>query len=212
VVAGSKYFFGETLMNIVERVKNILLSPVREWGVINGESASVNSLYLNYAAILAAIPAIAGFIGNSLVGVTFFGVTIRTPIIAGLAMAIVTYVLTLAMLYVIALIIDALAPKFDGQSNLVQALKVTVYGGTPVWVASILLIVPALGVLVGLAGLYSLVLYWLGLPKLMKVPEEKKVGFNIAVFVCAIVAGIVAAVVMGAFGAMFGVGAVAVMR
>jgi hypothetical protein len=116
------------------------------------------------------------------------------------------------MLYVIALIINALAPKFNGHANLVQALKVSVYGGTPVWVASILMIVPTLGVLVTLAGIYSLVLYWLGLPKLMKVPEEKKVGFNITVFVCAIVAGIVAATIMGAIGAMFGVGSATSMR
>ncbi|MDR0770259.1 MAG: YIP1 family protein [Burkholderiales bacterium] len=196
-------------MNIVARVKNILLSPIREWAVIDGEEATINSLYTNYAVILALIPAVAGFIGNSLVGMTVLGMTFRTPIVAGLVMAIVMYVIGLAMLYVFALVINALAPKFDGQANLVQAFKVAVYGATAVWVASILTIVPALGVLVLLAAIYSLVLYWLGLPKLMKVPEEKKIGFNITVFVCMIVVGIVVSVVMGAIGAGLGVGAAA---
>jgi hypothetical protein len=77
-------------VDIIARIKNILLTPVQEWGVINGESASVNSLYTSYAIPLALIPVVAGFIGNSLIGVTMFGVTVRTPIIAGLGMAIVT--------------------------------------------------------------------------------------------------------------------------
>jgi len=191
-------------VNIVARIKNILLSPVQEWGVIDGENASVNSLYTQYAVLLAIIPAVAGFIGNSLVGVSLLGMTIRVPIVSGLVLAVIGYVFGLVMLYVIAQVIFALTPKFDGQPNLVQALKVAVYSMTPVWVASILLIVPALSPIALLAGIYSLVLYWLGLPKLMKVPEEKKTVFCLAVIVCAIVASFIISAAVGAVGAMFG--------
>jgi hypothetical protein len=197
-------------VDIVARVKNILLSPVKEWGVIDGESATVNSLYTNYAVLLALIPAISGFIGNSLIGVTIFGITVRTPIVSGLVLAIMTYVLALGMLYVMALIINALAPQFDTKPNLVQALKVAVYSATPAWVVSVLMIIPALSPLVALAGIYSLVLYWLGLPKLMKVPEDKKVVFNIVVLISVIVVGAVLASIVGFIGASFGVGSVSV--
>ncbi|MDR0251015.1 MAG: YIP1 family protein [Burkholderiales bacterium] len=195
-------------MDIVARVKNILLSPVKEWGVIDGESATVNSLYTHYAVFLALIPAVAGFIGNSLIGMTAFGITVRTPIISGLVMAIMTYALALGMLYVMALIINALAPQFDTKPNLVQALKVAVYSATPAWVVSALMIIPALAPLVVLGSIYSLVLYWLGLPKLMKVPEEKKIVFNIVVLVSVIVVGVVLAFIVGSIGASFGVGSV----
>lgn len=191
-------------MNIVARIKNILLSPVKEWGVIDGESASIGSLYTGYAIPLALIPAVAGFIGNSFVGMSVMGMAIKTPVVAGVVMAIVSYAFGLALLYVVALLINALAPKFDGQANLVQALKVTVYSATPVWVVSILTVIPMLGVLVLLAGIYSLALYWMGLPKLMKVPQEKKVGFNITVFLCVIVLYIVIGAVVSAIGGMFG--------
>ncbi|MDR2173475.1 MAG: YIP1 family protein [Burkholderiales bacterium] len=197
-------------MDIVARVKNILLSPVKEWGVIDKESATVNSLYTNYAVFLALIPAVAGFIGNSLVGVTIFGITVRTPVISGLVMAIMTYALILGMLYVMALIINALAPQFDTKPNLVQALKVAVYSATPAWVVSVLMIIPAFSPLVALASIYSLVLCWLGLPKLMKVPEEKKVIFSIVVLVSVIVVSAVLVPIVGFIGSSFGTDAVSV--
>jgi hypothetical protein len=199
-------------VDIVSRVKNILLQPVKEWGVIDGESASVNSLYTNYAILLALIPAVAGFIGNSLIGFSMMGMTIRTPIVAGLVLAIMSYVIGLAMLYVVALIINALAPQFNGKLDLVQALKVAVYSATPVWVASILLIIPVLGVLVLLAAIYSLVLFWLGAPRLMRVPEDKKVVFNIVVIVCAVVVSVVLFGIVNAISGALGLGPAAMMR
>ncbi|MDR2244667.1 MAG: YIP1 family protein [Burkholderiales bacterium] len=187
-------------MDIVARVKNILLAPVKEWSVIDGESATVSSLYTNYAVLLALIPAVCGFIGNSLIGMTVMGMTIKTPIVAGLVMAIMSYAIGLAMLYIIALIINALTPQFNGKPDLVQALKVAVYAATPVWIASVLTIIPVLGTLVLLAAIYSLVLYWLGLPKLMKVPEDKKVVFCIVVLVSVIVVSVVLFGIIGALG------------
>ena len=53
---------GPKSTGIVVRVQNILLHPKQEWDVIDGESATVQSLFLGYACILAAIPAIAHLI------------------------------------------------------------------------------------------------------------------------------------------------------
>ena len=69
---------------LIARVKNILLTPKTEWPVIAGETESVQSLYLNYILVLAAIPAVFGFIKNSILGTSFFGVTVHTPIGAGI--------------------------------------------------------------------------------------------------------------------------------
>lgn len=184
-------------MNIIARIKGILLSPVQEWGVIDTESASVSSLYTKYAALLALIPAVASFIGTSLIGITVMEITVRTPIVTGLVVAVISYALALAMLYVLALIANALAPQFGGQPNVVQALKVAVYSATPQWVVSIVLILPKLSLIAALVGIYGLVLMWLGLPRLMKVPDEKKVAYNIIFIICAIVAFIVIGFIVG---------------
>ena len=55
-------------MNLVDRVKNILLQPSQEWAVIETETTDTKTLYTSYAMILAAIPAVAGFIGGSIIG------------------------------------------------------------------------------------------------------------------------------------------------
>jgi len=90
--------------------------------------------------------------------------------------------------FVLALIIDALAPTFGGQKNPIQALKVAAYSATAAWVAGIFGLIPALGFL-GLLGLYSLYLLFLGLPILMKAPEDKAMGYTLVVIVAAIVLG-----------------------
>jgi hypothetical protein len=177
-------------MSLIDRVKGILLTPQKEWPIIDAEPATTASLYSGYIAPLAAIPAIAGFIGLSLLGYNLLGSTFRTPIGSGITGMVLRYVLSLAGIYVLALIIDALAPNFGGTKNPTQALKVAAYSATASWVAGIFLILPALGVL-GLLGLYSVYLLYLGLPVLMKVPADKSLGYTAIVIICAIVVWVI---------------------
>lgn len=187
-------------MSLVARVKAILLTPRTEWPVIEGEPATVGSLYTGYVIPLAAIPAVASFIGLSLIGMHVLGVNVQVPVAAGIKGAIARYVLSLVATYVLALIIDALAPSFGGTRNSLSALKVAVYSSTAAWVAGIFALIPSLSIL-GLLGLYSLYLLYLGLPALMKAPKEKAAGYTIVVVLCAIVlfvlVGWLAGTVMG---------------
>ena len=177
-------------MNLVDRVKNILLQPKQEWAVIETEATDPNTLYTTYAMILAAIPAVAGFIGGSIIGYSAFGISVRVPMVQGIAGMIVGYVLSLGGVYVLALIIDALAPNFGGTKNMNQALKLAVYSATASWLAGIFSMVPGLRIL-GLLGLYSLYLLYTGLPLLMKSPEDKSMTYTIVIVVCALVISIV---------------------
>lgn len=173
---------------LIARAKNILLTPKTEWPVIAGEAETVQSLYLNYILVLAAIPAVFGFIKNSILGTSFFGVTVHTPIGAGITGMIVYYVLSLAMVFVMALIIDALAGTFGAQKNQVQALKTVAYAYTASWIAGIAVILGVLGILVALAGgIYSIYLLYLGLPNTMKCPPDKAGGYTAVSIICAIV-------------------------
>jgi hypothetical protein len=173
-------------VNIVERAKNILLTPSAEWDKIAGEEHTVQGLYTGWIMILAAIPAIAGFIGLSLIGMSAFGFSYRVPITYGIGNAIVSYLLGLASVYVMALIIDELASKFGGQKDFAQAFKVAAFTPTASWLAGIFSIIPALSIL-GILGLYSLYLLYVGAPKLMKVPDEKATSYVVVVIICAIV-------------------------
>ncbi|HXY90144.1 MAG TPA: Yip1 family protein [Xanthobacteraceae bacterium] len=185
-------------MSLIDRVKNIILTPKTEWPVIDREPGDVPYIFTNYVAILAAIPAICGFIGMSIVGMSLPGVgTVRIPVASGLVNAIVGYLLAFAVVYVVALIVDALAPTFGGRKNFDSALKVTAYSYTPSWLVGVFLLIPGLRFLM-ILGLYGLYLLWLGLPVLMKSPQDKSLGYTVAVVVCAIVIGIVLGMIQGA--------------
>jgi len=177
-------------VNLVDRAKNILLKPREEWAVISAEPHTVQDLYTGYVMILAAIPAVASFIGFSLIGVSTFMGSYRWPITTGITHMILQYVLNLGWVYVLALIIDALAPNFGGEKNFMQALKVSAFSPTAMWLAGIFSIIPAIAIL-GILGLYSLYLLYTGLPLLMKTPAEKAVPYTVVVIIIAIVLGII---------------------
>lgn len=189
------------LDKLLGRVLNILVQPRNEWPVIAGERTEPVALYLNYVAILAVIPAIATFVSLALVGTLHAG---RFGAGVAFATAVSTYVMSLVMVFVVALIADALAPSFAGRKDLNQALKLTAYAMTASWVAGVLTFLPVIGALIALlGGIYSLYLFYLGTPLLMKVPEQKAVGYTAVIVAIAIVIGFVIGMLNAA---MFGTG------
>jgi len=197
---------------LIARVKNILLTPKSEWPVIAGESATVAGLYTNYIIVLAAIPPVFGFVKGSILGYSFFGVTSRTGFGAGITAMILHYVLSLALIFVMALIIDALAGTFAAQKNQVQALKTAAYAATASWIAGIGVILGiGLGSLIGLAGVvYTVYLLYLGLPQTMKCPADKAGGYAAVSIIIAVVLGWIMMLMVGSVvgtGALMGMGA-----
>ena len=181
--------------SLVTRATNMIRSPKTEWEVIDAEPATIAGIYTSYVMILAAIPAIAQTLGLLFFMPRMpavealgraFGVPVMTTgsIIAG---GVASYVFTLIGVYVTALIIDALAPSFGGTKDPIKAFKVAAYYPTAAWVAGVLAIIPFLGILVLVAGIYSLYTLFLGLPRLMRVPQEKAVGYFVVTLIVAIV-------------------------
>ena len=126
-----------------------------------------------------------------------------------IVIAALSYVFSLVGVYIMGMIIDALAPSFDGQKNQVQAMKLAVYPYTAAWVAGILNIVPLLGILAVIAAFYGLYILYLGLPKLMKCPEDKTIGYFLVSIVVAIVVQMIIGAVIGSITMMLTIGAIA---
>lgn len=192
-----------TKLNLVDRVKNILLVPRQEWPVIGQEQDSIAGLYTRYILLLSALPAVAGFIKFSLIGtsIPLTGVTVRVGVFSGLFSMLVQYGLGLLAVYLLAMIVEALAPTFGGQKNRVQALKVVAYAYTASWVASVAVILPWIGWLLSLAGgVYAIYLLYLGLPSTMHNPPERSLAYTVVTVVCAIVLGVVMALILSVFG------------
>jgi hypothetical protein len=181
-------------MNIVERVKRLLLSPDPEWSVIAAEPTTLGSLITGYALPLAALSAIGSLVG-SLMFLSGLGL--------GFAMraAVIGLVMSLVGVVVLAFIIDALAPTFGAAKSSDSAAKVAAYAPTAAWVGGFFQIIPLLGTVIALIGaLYSLYLLYLGLMRVMKSPQDKAVAYALVVVLVAIVVGFVASYITTMIG------------
>jgi len=192
---------------MVGRIKAILTDPKSEFARIDAEPMTVSGIMTGWVVPLAAIGPLARLIGTMAFasgGISIGGVTITAaPSTSYLvASAITQYIGAVIGAYVCALIVSALAPTFGGQKDPVKAMKLVAYGGTAAYIASIFAIVPALGLLAFL-GLYSLYLFYVGLPVLMKSPEDKSIVYLIVIVIAYIVVMMVAGVLLGMASAVF---------
>ncbi|MDZ7624602.1 MAG: Yip1 family protein [Ignavibacteriaceae bacterium] len=187
-------------MNLVERAKNIIVTPKTEWDAVSAEEPNIQQILLGYVLPLALIPTIAVIIGWGLIGI--FGFTSFTY---GIAMGLVQLINAFLSVLVAGFVIDLLAPSFGSQKNMGRAVQLVAYSMTPIWIAGILNILPTIGWLAGLIGLYGLYLMYLGLAPLMKTPEDKKVGYLVVsiiilIVVYFVIAAILTAILMAIFG------------
>ena len=185
-------------MDIVSRVKGILVTPEAEWAAIEKEPGTPGYLFANYVVYLAAIPPVASFIGGAIVGVAVPSVgTVRVPLFIGLLGAVIGYLLSFAIVYAVAIIIDQLAPRFGALKDFANALKVTVYCFTPYWLAGVFQLMAGLRFVGYLLALFGIYLLWTGLPRLMRPLPDRAAAYVAAAAACA-------------FGIMFVIGVIEV--
>lgn len=192
-------------MSLIERAKNILLTPKTEWEVVAAELTPPGRIITGYVLPLAAIAAVAGFIGAVMIGTTvpLLG-TVRATVVGGVVTAILQLVMAVVAVFVMGFIIDALAPTFGAQKSMNQAVKVAAYSYTPIWVLSILAIIPWLGLIVAIVAIvYAIYLLYLGLPRVMRGPPEKAAGYTALVVVVGIVLGFIISLLMALVTAPF---------
>lgn len=177
-------------MDLVARVQGILLKPKDEWVKIKEESLPISVLFTSYAVLLAAIPAVCKFIGLILVGRRIPWRLGLIPVSFGRALfsAIFLYLMTLVSVYVLGIIINALAPTFSSKQNQENAMKIAVFSMSPIWVAGVFNIIPFLSWLGIIGIIYGIYLFYFGFTSsLMETPPDKVIGY----FVVCIVTGII---------------------
>lgn len=185
------------MQQLIDRVKRILLTPSPEWEKISEESWTIQDLFIKHAMILAAIPAVAGIIGHSLIGYSIWGKTIRFGLTDALLWGILYYILSLASAYAVGVIMEALAPKFEIEKDPITSMKIAVFSFTAYWVGGILYIIPRLSVVGSLLGIYSLFLMYVGMKKIRGIPPEKLMAYFVTVVVISIVISMIVGVIAG---------------
>lgn len=183
-------------MNIIERVKNIIVNPKKEWEVIDGESATMSSLLTGYVLPLAAVGAIAGFIGYAFIGIDVgFGIKMK-GMNWGLYQGITTFIVTIVSFVVSSYVVDALANSFASEKNINKSAQLVAYGTTPGMIGAILGVFPMLAIIGSLFGLYGIYLWYLGLGPIKKTPEDKKIVYIIVCILVYIVLMVIVGMIM----------------
>jgi hypothetical protein len=197
-------------MNAIERAKNIITSPNKEWDVIALEQPNTGQIIMGYVLLLAGAAAVAAFIGYGLIGsgsglfhtygTTGWGIYYALNVLVG----------AIAGVFISAFVIDALAPSFGSEKNMGRSVQLVAYSYTPFWVASLLAIYPPLAIVALVAGIYGLYLLYIGMPKLKKTPADKQAGYFIVSLVTIIVVYfviglIMSRIVLSAMGLSYGV-------
>lgn len=191
-------------MSLVDRAKNIIMTPKTEWPVIAGEEPAMGQIITAYVIPLALISTIASIVGFGIFGRSFSW---------GIAMGLVQLVTAVVGVYVTAFVIDFLAPNFGSQKNIGRSVQLVAYSFTPVWVAGVFYIVPALGILVLIAGLYGLYLLYLGLPVLMNTPQDKTIGYLVvSIIVIILVYWVISMILTAIFLGIFGLSSLTMMQ
>ncbi len=194
--------------NLVQRVINIITKPKQEWLVVAQEQPNAMKLIGGYALILALIPALSSFIKYGIIGFSFMGYTSRS-VSSGIQTGLVSLLSAVIGVYLLAWVIDLLAPSFDSQKNFGRSLQLAVYSSTPQWVAGILILFSTtLSMLIMVIGLYAIYLLAVGMPVLKNTPKEKVVGYVALTIVAMIVIAVVMSLILTAFLGLFFVGRV----
>ena len=188
--------------SLVDRAKAIILTPKEEWPRIAPETTPQGDILKGYVLPLAAIGPVASLIGGQVFGSGALGFSWKPGIVWSLSTALVSFVMAIVSVFVLAFIADQLAPKFSGESNKAAAFKLIAYSSTAYWLAGIFGLIPSLAFF-SILGFYSFFLLYVGATPLMKVPQDKAVGFTAVTVVCGaillIMAGIVTTTVTGLF-------------
>ncbi len=168
-----------SIMNVVSRAKNIIMTPKTEWAVIASEDAGTNTVFLGYALPLIVLSAAAAFIGYGFLRSPQYliGGLGGSPLDWGLHSALMIITRGILEAWVTALAMNALAPNFRSEKNPGRAMQLVVYSLTPLWIGGLLMIFPRFGYIGLLFGLYGVYLMYLGLPHMMKTPADKVVAF-----------------------------------
>ena len=165
---------------IIRRIRNLIITPAQEWEAIRGEKLSMAAMLTQYLLVMAAVPALANFIGYTVVGLPVApGLQIRVDPVGGLTAAVFRYGLSLAAVYVTAFLIHKLAPVFDAERDWMAAFKLSAFTYLPIWAVSVILVVPLFGRLLVLLSIYSVYIFYVGLPKMMRHNADKTIPFMV---------------------------------
>ena len=191
-------------MSLIDRAKNILITPKTEWEVVAAETPDANAILMSYAMPMILIGAVAMFVGRGFIGIAGF-----SSIKFGIVYAVISIISGVVGLYISAAIVNALAPTFNSEKDMGRAMQLVAYSNTAAWVCAVFNVIPFLGLVTWIGALYGIYIMYLGMPHIMKTPQDKVVaymvvswliGVVIAFAIVAVLTAVAVSVILGTAG------------
>jgi uncharacterized membrane protein len=171
---------------ILSRAYGLLREPKKEWEQIRAEQTTVPSILFGYVAPLAAIIPVCSLIGSYI-----FERQLAGDFGVALIRAVVTWIVSVVLVFFLGVLINAVAENFDGDKNDLNAHKIAAYSLTPTFLSGVFGLWPPLWWLSLFALAAMVFLMYRGLPLLMKAPPEQALPYAGTVTVATAVAYIV---------------------
>lgn len=177
---------------VLGHVWGLFAQPEKEWKAIRNEKCTVTRCYCSHVLLLAAIPAVSGYIGTTQIGwqIGNSPVVKLTPASA-LSIAALFYLAMLVAVFVIGKLICWMGQTYGArQRSLAQCIALAAYTATPLFLSGAMLLYPVLwlNMLVGMVALaYTVYLLYTGVPVMMGIPKERGFLYSSAVLAVGLV-------------------------
>lgn len=169
----------------IQHMWGVLYDPKHEWQDIRKEHYSMMHCFLSQISILAAIPALALFIGTTQIGWSIAGGEfVKLTMGSALMAAVAFYAAMWVAVGFIAYVIHWMEKTYGGNVTIDECMVLTTFTATPMFLAGIVGLYPVLwlNVMVGLAAVcYTVYLLFTGVPEIMQIPEDRAFFFSASI-------------------------------
>jgi len=177
---------------VLKHIWGLFTDPKREWGAIRDDKCTIGKCYAVHVLILAAIPAISGFIGTTQFGWQIgAGDPVRLTTQSAVTIALLYYLAMLVGVFSIGWMINWMADTYGADVQLSQCVVLAAYTATPLFLIGIMELYPVLwlNMVLGIPALaYSVYLLYTGVPVMMGITEDRGFLFSSAVLAVGLVA------------------------
>lgn len=176
---------------MINHVWGLFAHPGQEWQSIRGEEETVSHMYLTHVLLLAAIPAVSGFIGATQVGWSIGGgEPVKLTQASCMQLAVMSYLAMLAGVAVMGAFIHWMARTYDATPSMTQCIVFAAYTATPLFIGGVAALYPHLwlGMVIGTAAIcYTVYLLYVGIPTFMNIPKDEGFLFSSSVLAVGLV-------------------------
>ena len=175
----------------LQHIIGLFTDPTNQWEKIREQYKS-RSGGIGFIFVLAAIPAISGYIGTTQVGWRIgVGDPVKITGDSAVMIAIIFYVAMIVGVFTIGWMIHLLGKAYEVERPLPLCLALAAYTATPLFLIGVMEVYPLLwlNLLFGMAALgLNIRLLYVGVPIMMEIPPERGFLFSSAILGLGLVA------------------------